>query len=270
MNQSQSVKKTLAKIGEIRLDVEGLASLAIDLSGTFVGTVAFEYSINGEDWYALTANIVGSSTTATGATAGGKWTANVAGFSHVRVRSSAYTSGTIKVSMRAVLAGGGSGSGSSSSTTDGSTFTAGTTGGNLMFGVYEATPTTVVDGKAAAVGIDNKRNLKTTFATALQRAIDSVTTYAAPCEITIVDLATDADVVVTAAPAVLLHVFVDTVMSAHVALIKDSTTTKITMPASSIAGYQVPGNSASFATNITVESDNAATGKLAIFWRNTT
>ncbi len=153
------------------------------------------------------------------------------------------------------------------STADGATFTSGSTAGNIIEAVYQSSPTTVADGKVGAVGMDSSRNLKTTLATSLLRTIDSVTAYQAPCEITIVDLATDADVVVTASPAVLLGVYIDTVMSAHVALIKDSTTTKITLAASTAAGTKYDTHSASFATNITVESDNAATGKLAIFWR---
>lgn len=153
------------------------------------------------------------------------------------------------------------------STADGASFTPGTTTGTIAQGVYESTPTTVSDNDAAAIGIDNKRNVKTTLATALARTIDSVTAYQASCEITIVDLATDADVVVTASPAVLLGFYVDTVMSAHAALIKDNATTKITVAASTAAGTKYDTHSALFATNITVESDNAATGKLAIFWR---
>jgi len=54
-----------------------------------------------------------------------------------------------------------------SSTADGAAFTAGTTTGNIVEGVYESTPTTVSDNKAAAIGIDNKRNVKITQATLL-------------------------------------------------------------------------------------------------------
>lgn len=132
---------------------------------------------------------------------------------------------------------------------------------------YKATAETRADGETADLVTDSAENLKITLGAALLRTLDSITTFQASCEITTVDLATDADVVVTASPAVLLGVFVDTVMSAHAALVKDSTTTKVTVPASSAAGYQIPGYSATFATNITVESDNSATGKLLIFWR---
>jgi len=43
---------------------------------------------------------------------------------------------------------------------DGGTFTAGTTGGTVLQGIYEATPTSVADGKAGAVGMTANRALK--------------------------------------------------------------------------------------------------------------
>ena len=88
----------------------------------------------------------------------------------------------------------------------------------------------------------------------------------APCNVTEVDLATDADVEVTDSSAVLLGVHVIVVMSAHVALLKDSTGTVITLPASTAVG-RIDTHSAAFVDDITVESDNSATGKLLVFWR---
>lgn len=109
MIQTQTIRQSLASAGnQVLLDVNGLSSLIIELTGTFVGTTVFEYTINGTDWYALTVNVIGSSATATGATAVGKWIANVAGFLMVRIRCTAYTSGTISVAMRAVLSNSGS------------------------------------------------------------------------------------------------------------------------------------------------------------------
>ena len=82
-----------------------------------------------------------------------------------------------------------------------------------------------------------------------------------------VDLATDPDVVVTASPAYLMGIYVNVVLSAHDAFIKDDTTKKLTLPASTSVGTKIDTHSATFATNITVESDNAATGKIVVFWR---
>ncbi len=86
------------------------------------------------------------------------------------------------------------------------------------------------------------------------------------CQVTEVDLATDADVVVTSSRAILLAVHVITVMSAHDALLKNSSTTKITLPASTAAGTMINCHGVIFDDNITVESNNSATGKLLVFW----
>lgn len=134
-------------------------------------------------------------------------------------------------------------------------------------GEYRASATTYADGDATVLQSDINGNAKTTLATGLNKTDDSVTNYPVGCNVTIVDLATDADVVVTASPAYLVAFRVDTVMSAHAALIKDNTTTMITIAASSAANYNENCYNAIFATNITVESDNAATGKVAVFWR---
>lgn len=134
-------------------------------------------------------------------------------------------------------------------------------------GEYRASATTYTDGDATVLQSDVNGNAKTTLATGLNKTDDSVTNYPVGCNITIVDLATDADVVVTASPAYLVGFRVDTVMSAHAAIIKDNTTTMITIAASSAANYNENCHNAIFATNITVESDNSATGKVAVFWR---
>ena len=86
------------------------------------------------------------------------------------------------------------------------------------------------------------------------------------CQATEVDLATDADVVVTASKAILIAVHVLTVMSAHDAIIKNTSTTKITLPASTAAGTMIDCHGLIFDDNITVESNNTATGKLLVFW----
>ena len=93
------------------------------------------------------------------------------------------------------------------------------------------------------------------------------TSGVAACNMTTVDLSEDADVVVVAHPALLLGVYVSAVTSAHAALVKDSTVTKITLPASTAAGTNINCHGGYFSKNITIESDNSATGTLIIFWR---
>jgi len=85
------------------------------------------------------------------------------------------------------------------------------------------------------------------------------------CNVTEVDLATDADVVVTASRAILIGIHVIVAMSAHAAILKNTSTAKITLPASTAVG-KIDTYGVVFDDNITVESDNSGTGKLLIFW----
>lgn len=114
---------------------------------------------------------------------------------------------------------------------------------------------------------DTDGNASITLGTGLNKIDDSVTSYPSSCTATTVDLATDADVVVTISAALLLGVYCSTATSAHAVLIKDSVGTKLTLGA---AGTPIGTNIPCYGTlmdNITVESDNSATGTLTIFWR---
>lgn len=59
---------------------------------------------------------------------------------------------------------------------DQATFTAASTPGNPIEGVYESTPSTVPDGKLGVVGIDANRNLKVTPAP-LSKLLDAISSY---------------------------------------------------------------------------------------------
>lgn len=97
----------------------------------------------------------------------------------------------------------------------------------------------------------------------------SIKSTESSCTMTEVDLATDADVTVSANPCVLLGIYVNDVMSAHAANILDGASTKLILPASTAAGTKIDCHSAEFATSLIVNSDNAATGKIVLFWRAT-
>ena len=67
---------------------------------------------------------------------------------------------------------GGSGG---TSSTDNSAFTAGTTAETPVAGFYQSTPSTVTDGRSAAVGIDNQRRVKVTVdASTIDVASDAI------------------------------------------------------------------------------------------------
>lgn len=107
---------------------------------------------------------------------------------------------------------------------------------------------------------------KSTLSTGLNKTDDAVTVYPAGVNCTVVDLATDADVTVTPSPAHLLGVEVTVAMSAHAALVKDGSTTKHTLAASTAAGYKKECYGELFATSIVIESDNSGTGTLEVYW----
>jgi predicted secreted protein len=69
---------------------------AVQVTGTFSGTVTFEGTVDGTNWVDIEMVSLGNSTTvSTTATAAGIWRGNVVGLTEVRVRVSTYASGAI-------------------------------------------------------------------------------------------------------------------------------------------------------------------------------
>jgi hypothetical protein len=103
------------------LDVRGLGGVALQLSGTFTLTVQFEATVDGQTWVSLRMLPSNSTSAVTNATAAGAWSANVAGFKHLRARVSAYTSGSAELTILASSASGrvGSSGGGDAETLDG-------------------------------------------------------------------------------------------------------------------------------------------------------
>jgi len=82
----------------------------------------------------------------------------------------------------------------------------------------------------------------------------------------VVDVSVDSTTVSTG-PAILLGVYVNTVLSAQALPIKDGSTTVITLPASAAAGAMYTFPSIRFETSIVVDPDNAATGNVTVIYR---
>jgi hypothetical protein len=82
----------------------GNGVVGLQLSGTFVATLSFEATSDGTNWFAVNgvASVTGAQVST--ATAPGQWRINSGGYSSVRVRASAYTSGTVAVGMVATSA----------------------------------------------------------------------------------------------------------------------------------------------------------------------
>lgn len=88
------------------LVVEGQAVAGFQVSGTFVGTVTFEATIDETNWVVLECSSQVDGSVATTATAAGIYVADVPGRKLVRARVSAWTSGSITVIGLAVPVGG--------------------------------------------------------------------------------------------------------------------------------------------------------------------
>lgn len=87
------------------IDMQGANQLVVDISGTFVGTVSFECTIDGTNWLPLGMSNIASGALATSATAPGTFAMSTGGVAEVpmqsfRARISAYTSGNITVKTR--------------------------------------------------------------------------------------------------------------------------------------------------------------------------
>lgn len=101
----------LTATGSLVFECPGMGVCAIQLSGIWTATLVFEVSLDKDTWTTLKVNPPNSSTQVTGATANGLWSGPVAGMQALRVRCSAFTSGTISVQLKAVpLSSGGAGS----------------------------------------------------------------------------------------------------------------------------------------------------------------
>ena len=90
----------------ITLSVRGLGGVALQLLGTWSGTVSFEATVDGATWVAFNMVPSNSATAASSATATGAWSANCAGYEAVRARFSTATSGSVQAYLQGVAAAG--------------------------------------------------------------------------------------------------------------------------------------------------------------------
>lgn len=73
--------------------------VGVQVTNTFSATLTFEMTIDGTNWVAVQTQSVTTGTVATTATATGIYKFDVVGALSVRVRASAYTSGTATVTL---------------------------------------------------------------------------------------------------------------------------------------------------------------------------
>ena len=75
------------------IDAAGFSAVGVQVTGTFVGTVHFEGTVDGSNWVAVQGANLNDGSVATSATAAGLFSIPLAGLSHFRARV-AWTSGT--------------------------------------------------------------------------------------------------------------------------------------------------------------------------------
>jgi phage head maturation protease len=80
--------------------------VGVQIAGTFAGTLQFEVTVDGTNYVGVFTNNVTTNANAVTTTTAGVYKFSAVGVSSVRVRSTAWTSGTAVVTI-AALAGGG-------------------------------------------------------------------------------------------------------------------------------------------------------------------
>jgi len=91
---------------EFSVDCTGYQTAAIQLSGTWTGTVSFDANTDGGNWQAIDGIPISGTSASSGSTGNGIFRFNVAGITRIHARFSTPTSGTVIVSI-ALSAGQG-------------------------------------------------------------------------------------------------------------------------------------------------------------------
>tara|TARA_Y100000310_G_C20676415_1_gene813336 strand:+ start:1390 stop:2766 length:1377 start_codon:yes stop_codon:yes gene_type:complete len=151
---------------EATLNIDGFGAVAIQITGTWVGVVTFEASVDESTFTAVDAWPASGSTSVTTTTANGVWTIPSGGYSQVRARFSTDTSGTVVVSLQGTAAGSKYllGSGSSVTHVDDAAFTPTTDDVVPAAAAFDDTaPDSVDEGDAGIVRMSANRNLYVTI-----------------------------------------------------------------------------------------------------------
>ena len=114
--QAQTVRDTSANLtsatcpgsGCVDLNVNGLGSAAVQVAGTYSGTLTFKGSVNGAAFNSLgCTSIAAGASAANTTTTTGTFFCPTTGLKALRVEMTTYTSGTASVALSAVTGGGG-------------------------------------------------------------------------------------------------------------------------------------------------------------------
>ncbi len=114
--------------------------------------------------------------------------------------------------------------------------------------------------------VNESDGLPVQFSHGLNRDDDAVTVYPAGCNMTTIDLSTDASTVVSSVPALLIGIYINVAVGTAAATVADNTTDKLTLPVGIAAGTNIDCHAAKFNTNLTVNPADTSTGSITVFW----
>ena len=98
-----TIKGQISAISQtVAVPTSDASSVAINIRGTFVGTLVFEASLDGENWSTVStsSSLASAGSLVTQATAPGLWFGSAAAASQFRVRASAWTSGVADIMIK--------------------------------------------------------------------------------------------------------------------------------------------------------------------------
>lgn len=90
--------------GAVTVSCQGIGTIGVAVTGTWVATLIAEYSIDGTNWFTATGTVLpanAGTTDSSGGTTNNQWVFTNFGYNQFRFRASAYTSGTIVVTLEA-------------------------------------------------------------------------------------------------------------------------------------------------------------------------
>lgn len=91
---------SLGATGSVTLTPVGVSTAVAQVTGTWAGTLAFEASVDGTNFFAINGTPPTTGIPVTTTTANGAWLLPCGGFKQLRVRCSAFTSGTIVITIQ--------------------------------------------------------------------------------------------------------------------------------------------------------------------------
>lgn len=90
--------------GAVTVDARNAGSVAVQITGTWTATLAFQASVDGSNFFSVNGYVPSTGASASSTTANGQWAINTAGFALFRVVCTAYTSGTATVNIGQAVA----------------------------------------------------------------------------------------------------------------------------------------------------------------------